>query len=137
VLTYSCGCHPFELVLCLQVRDSHLSTADALRYLELLLLSDSGRALLLRSGMLQKAVPLLQQRACSAAAAAAVAAEGQQQWGAVLEALQSVLLYARAAVHVLSQGLEQEPSTLATGACSREGHNTLHLCIVTASTGLP
>lgn len=103
-------------LLCPQVQDSDLSTDDALRYLDLLLLSDSGRALLLRSGMLQAAVPLLQQRAgAAAAAAAAVAADGRPQWGAVLEAMQFVLLYARAAVHALSQGVEQEPATLSTG----------------------
>lgn len=88
----------------------------ALRCLQLLLLSDSGRALLLRSGALQQAVPLLQRRAVAAAQEAAAAGQGGwQQWECVLGAVRAVLLYARAAVHSMSQGLEEEPTALARG----------------------
>jgi hypothetical protein len=88
----------------------------ALRCLQLLLLSDSGRALLLRSGTLQQAVPLLQRGAVAAAQEAAAAGQGgRQQWEGVLGAVRAVLLYARAAVHSMSQGLEEEPTALARG----------------------
>jgi hypothetical protein len=88
----------------------------ALRCLQLLLLSDSGRALLLRSGTLQQAVPLLQRRAVAAAhEAGAAGPSGRQQWECVLGAMRAVLLYARAAVHSMSQGLEEEPTALARG----------------------
>lgn len=100
---------------CAAVRDSDVPDAAALQYLRLLLLSDSGRALLLRSGALKQAVPLLQSRAGAAAAAGVAAAGGWQHREDVLGALQAVLLYARAAVHLLSQGVEEEPALLARG----------------------
>jgi hypothetical protein len=103
---------------CTEVRQSDMPREAALQYLRLLLLSDSGRALLLRSGALKQAVPLLQQRAgakAAAAAAAGTAADWGRQAANVLEVLQAELLYARAAVHLLSQGLEEEPTALARG----------------------
>lgn len=104
---------------CGQVRQCQMGREAALRCLQLLLLSDSGRALLLRSGTLQQAVPLLQQRAGEAAAAAA--AQGGQQLDGVLGAVRAVLVYARAAVHLLSQGLEEEPTALARGGWQSDG----------------
>jgi hypothetical protein len=129
---------------CAGVRQSDMHREAALHYLRLLLLSDSGRALLLRSGALKQAVPLLQQRAGAkaATAAAAAAADWGRQAASVLEALQAELLYARAAVHLLSQGLEEEPLALARGGffaccCSCITRNRITMRSLTASNSVP
>jgi hypothetical protein len=104
---------------CVEVRACGMARDDALRYLDALMLSDSGRQLvLLRCNVLQQALPLLQQRARGAAAAAAVTADddgGSRVVAAAVEALACGLQYARAAVHCLSQALEEDPAALARG----------------------
>jgi hypothetical protein len=115
-----------------EVRGAAMPRGAALRCLRLLMLSDSGRGLLLRCNVLQQALPLLQQRAASAAAAAASALRSAQQGqgrgaragGAetvaeVVEALGCGLQHARCALHCLSQGVEDDPAALARGAWLR------------------
>lgn len=101
---------------CGEVKACALSCSTAIQHLSLLLLSDSGRQLLQRDKLLQRALLLLQQDAASAAAAAQ-----QPDLGAdallktVSKALRAGVLYARAAVHVAAQAAEEQPLLLAQG----------------------
>ncbi|WIA12344.1 hypothetical protein OEZ85_012395 [Tetradesmus obliquus] len=110
---------------CTEVKECSLSRGAAVACMSLLLLSDSGRQLLSRQGLLQRAMPLVQQEAAAAAAAAQTAIRRAAGAGQADEAVQGVVavlrlgaLHARAGMHVLAGGIEGQPATLAEGAVS-------------------
>jgi hypothetical protein len=91
----------------------------------LLLLSDSGRQLLARQGLLQRAMPLVQQEAAAAAAAAQTALRSAAAAGQAGDAVQELVaalrlgaLHARAGMHVLAGSIEGEPAALTEGGCA-------------------
>lgn len=110
---------------CTEVKECSLSRGAAVACMSLLLLSDSGRQLLSRQGLLQRAMPLVQQEAAAAAAAAQTAIRRAAGAGQADEAVQGVVaalrlgaLHARAGMHVLAGGIEGQPATLAEGGCA-------------------
>lgn len=117
---------------CGEVRSCQLQQETALQYVQLLLLSDSGRALLLRCGGLQAAVTLLRQQALAAEARTSAVLAGtdasssqQEQLTGVVQALQASVVYGRHAAHLLAEAAEQGAASLASG---KKVHMQLTCC---------
>jgi hypothetical protein len=115
---------------CNDIKACSLSSGAAVACVSLLLLSDSGRQLLARQGLLQHALPLVQQEAAAAAAAAqaasaSAAAEGQgdEAFSKFVSALRLGALHVRAGMHALAASIEEQPVALA------EGRRGSHLCM--------
>ncbi|KAF6261308.1 condensin II non structural maintenance of chromosomes subunit-domain-containing protein [Scenedesmus sp. NREL 46B-D3] len=111
---------------CSDVKACSLGRGAAVACISWLLLSDSGRQLLATQGLLQRALPLVQQEAAAAAATVqaafgSVAAAGQGDEAVVdglVAALRLAALHARAGMHVLAASIEEQPAALAEGAVS-------------------
>jgi hypothetical protein len=107
---------------CSDIKACSLSSGAAVACVSLLLLSDSGRQLLGRQGLLQHALPLVQQEAAAAAAAAQAALASAAEEGQADEAVSKLVaglrlgaLHVRAGMHALAASIEEQPAALAEG----------------------
>jgi hypothetical protein len=124
---------------CADIKACSLSKAAAVACVSLLLLSDSGRQLLARQELLQRALPLVQQEAVAAAEAARAAMQSAAEAGEVDEdavgelvaALRLGTLHARAGMHVLASRIEDQPSALAQGVSTCTASNACMDCSTT------